>query len=411
MATNIEREEGLLKVIRNTHTRLYDVNKKDDILSDTEAWLTVVFKDKYGTYPDGKVDYREYVTKYKYDYTKDATGNIISCVVTETSNKTGESTDYEKTSTETTFNEKGQIIRIERKTRDGVTFNREQFWYYEDGTLKEKTIKGSHDIRIQFFNTYGKLILEVCETFKSKAHHRVYSATYNDLGELIHYTKYPQDYECKIEIDKDHEGNKLSETKIYRHLSDKKVFSKNVKIYDPMADYQLSKEFVNGFLKQSMVYDINGEVIEMFMKESNTEVMTRISRTVDPETQEKTVEKHIYTTDKDGHKHSKYIKFVYDKDKNLLLNSEDNSLVTTYTYNNEGKRATAITKQLIGEEFVVISKITYTYETEGEATIRIHTEERYDKDGNITSKQTFKETESDILKEKMFEERIYEIAC
>ena len=121
MATNIEREDNLLRVYRNTVTHIYDENKKDDLLSTTDATLIVVFKDKEGTYPDGKVvESKETVTKYKYDYSKDTDGNITSCIVTKTISKTGQSTDYEKIVTKTFYDKNGRITRVEHNTRDVV---------------------------------------------------------------------------------------------------------------------------------------------------------------------------------------------------------------------------------------------------------------------------------------------------
>ena len=92
-----------------------------------------------------------------------------------------------------------------------------------------------------------------------------------------------------------------------------------------------------------------------------------------------------------------------------LLFAEDNSKVTTYTYTEDNKRESAITKQLVDEEFIMIDKITYTYTTGdlGEE-IKTRTEERYDKDGNVTYKQIHTESESDTKKEYTSEQRVYE---
>ena len=79
-----------------------------------------------------------------------------------------------------------------------------------------------------------------------------------------------------------------------------------------------------------------------------------------------------------------------------------------YEYNEEGKRKSAITKKLIGEEFVVINKVFYTYETDEESGNTIRTRELtvYDGKGNIISKDIHKETTSELTdsyeEEKMF---------
>lgn len=102
------------------------------------------------------------------------------------------------------------------------------------------------------------------------------------------------------------------------------------------------------------------------------------------------------------------VKTVYDKDNKLLTYAEDNSIVTEYEYNEEGKRKSAITKKLIGEEFVVINEVFYTYETDEESGNTIRTRELtvYDGKGNIISKDIHKEATSELTdsyeEEKMF---------
>ena len=408
MATNIEREDNLLRVYRNTVTHIYDENKKDDLLSTTDATLIVVFKDKEGTYPDGKVvESKETVTKYKYDYSKDTDGNITSCVVTKTISKTGQSTDYEKVVTKTFYDKDGRITRVEHNTRDGITYRIEKMWYYPDGTLKEKWVKGTHVIDKFYYSTLGKLILKTAYTIKSKATARLYCASYNEFGEVVHETFPAENYMVSFERDKDHTGHTLSVTKIFKHLDTRKVFAKETEVYDPAANYQLSRVIKNGFVTEVKKYNLKGEVVESVLKENDTQVMTKIERHTDSETGEKTIEKHVYTTDIHGNTHTKYIKFVYSADDKLLVYAEDNSKVTTYTYNEDNKRESAITKQLIDGEFIVISKIEYSYSTDPET--RIRTEERYDKDGNVVFKQSYKESKTDVEQESVYEQRNYEI--
>lgn len=412
MATNIVKEDNLLRVKRHSTTLVYDESKKEDLLSKTDSDIIVVFKDKDGEYPTGKIVVSdEFVTKYNYKYVTDDIGNVLSCTVTKTTSKNGQSTDLEKTSTTEYYDEKGRIVKKEYYTRDGIMFNREQFWYWETGKLKTKKVKSTHVIQTTEYNQDGNPTLIWSKTIKSKAISRVYSATYNEKGEVIHFIKYGEGYECFIERDRDHNGDILSVTEIFKHLSDKKVFAKTTKVYDPNADFKISRVIKNGFVTEQYWYDLESEVIKMVLKEDDREVMTRIERSVDSETGEKTVEKHIYTTDKNGNQHIKYIKEVYDENNNLITFAEDNSKVTTYTYNEDNKRETAITKQLIDDEFVVIDKITYTYSTDEETgkETRTRIEERYDAEGNITHKQTHTESETDIEKEYTVENRVYEI--
>jgi hypothetical protein len=413
MATNIEREENLLKVYRNTITNIYDENKKDDLLSSTDATIVVVFKDKEGIYPDGKVvESRETVTKYKYDYSKDTEGNITGCTVTKTINKTGQSTDYEKISSKTFYNKNGQIVRIEYYNRDGIVFRIEKMWYYSDGTLREKWNKGTHVIDKYYYNTFGKLTSKLAYTIKSKALARLYSAIYDKSGELMQEIFYDANYMVSYERDKDHTGHTLSKTRIFKHLDTMKIFTKETEIYDPNANYQLAKVIKNGITTKRNKYNLKDEIIESFAMNGIVATLTQIERQTNPDTGEKTIEKHIYTSTRPGEKYkSKYIKFVYSANENLLVYAEDNSIVTTYTYNDDNKREFAITRQLIDDKFVVISKIEYEYSIDPETgkNIRTRTEEMYDKDGNLKFKESFKESKSDIEQVSVFEKRNYEI--
>ena len=412
MATNIVKEDNLLRVKHHTTTLVYDETRKDDLLSKTDLDLVVVFKDKDGEYPTGKIVVSdEFVIKYKYNYTKDSDGNIISCNVEKTMSKNGQSTDIEKTTNTTYYDDKGRVVKREYYTRTGIMYNREQFWYWGNGNIKTKTIKSTDSIQTTEYNQDGNVTIVWTKTIKSKSVARIYSATYNEYGELVHYVEHTKNFECFVERDKDHNGNTLSTTEIFRHLNNKKVFAKTTKVYDPNADFKISRVIKNGFVREQYWYDLESEVIKMVLKDDDVEIMTRISRSTDSETGEKTVEKHTYTTDRHGHQKSKYIKEVYDENNNLLTFAEDNSKVTTYTYNEDNKRESAITKQLIDGEFVMIDKIIYTYSTDEETgeELRTRVEERYDADGNITHKQTHTESETDIKKEYTVENRVYEI--
>ena len=411
MATNITKEENLVKVHRNTITRRYNENRTEDLLSETKENLVVVFKDKDGEYPSGKIVVSdEIVTRYNYEYFYDELGNVTSCIVTKTVHRNGQSTDISKTSSKTYFDERGRKVKVEYYTYDGIMFNREQYWYWDNNKIKTKTIKSTDVITTYEYNVRGDVTLIWSKTLKSKAVNKKYTASYNIAGEMIHYTSYEKGYECFIENDKDHNGNTLSTTNIYKHINGKRnIFARTTRTYNPDANFKISKVIKNGFIREQYWYDLEGELIKMLIKDNDAEVMTRIERKTDIETGELTVEKHIYIEDKCGKQHSKYIKEVYDSNNNLLLYAEDNSKVTTYTYNVDNKRETAITKQLIGEEFVMIDKITYEYTESESGTVVTRTEERYDKDGNTTSKNIRTESLSDIEQEFINETKFYEI--
>lgn len=408
MATNIVKEDNLIKVKQHSTVLQYDTLIKTDLMSKTDTDLVVVFKDKDGEYPDGKIVLsNEFVEKYDYDYIRDGEGNVLSCKVTKKFIKNGQSTDFDKISTTSYYDEKGRLIKKEYSDRNGVVFNREQYWYYANGTIERKKVKSTHTITTTEYRPDGKVSLVWTQTIKSGFRQKQYYAVYDSQGNLIYYRDHSKGIEVHIEIDKDHNGNILSETEIFRHIVDKRVFAKTTKIYDPANEYKISKVIKNGYLVEQYWYNLNSEVIKMMIKDEHGEVITTIQRTIDPETNEKTIEKHIYK----NAIHSKYIKEVFDEQDNLLTYAEDNSKVTTYTYTEDNKRETAITKQLVDGEFIVIDEINYEYDIDPDTSygIKTRTEKRYDKNGNVIHKQIHKENTTELRQEYTVENRFYEV--
>ena len=408
MATNIVKEDNLVKVKQHSTVLQYDTLIKTDLMSKTDTDLVVVFKDKDGEYPDGKiVESNEIVIKYDYDYDRDNDGNVLSCKVTKKIIRNGQSTDFEKMGTISYYDKKGRVIKKEITDRRGIVLYKEQFWYYSNNVLQRKKVKSTQTITTTEYRPDGKVSLIWTQTIKSGFQQKQYSATYDCQGNLLHYNDYSKGLDVCIERDVDHNDNVLSETEFFRHLTDKRVFAKTTKVYDPASDYKISEVIKNGFIVERYWYNLNSEIIKMMIKDEHGEVTTTIQRTVDPETNEKTVEKHIY---KDA-VHSKYIKEVYDDQNNLITFAEDNSKVTTYTYNEDNKRETAITKQLVDGDFIVIDEINYEYDIDPDTGygIKTRTEKRYDKDGNVIHKQIHKENTAEIRQEYTVENRFYEV--
>lgn len=411
MATNIVIEDNLKKVTVHSTIRKYDEERPDDILAMIDTDIVVIFEDKDGTYPDGKViSSKTKETLYTYDYGKDADGNITGCTVGTKHIKNGYSNDYEKTTTKIWYDKDGRVSKQEWYTRNNICYRREQFWYYLNGSVMRKKVKGMQTITTCEYRPDGKLGLVWTETLKSKATNLKYKATFDSKGEIIHYKDFDKNTEVFVEKDLDHDGNKLSETKIFRHISDNKIFARKTICYEPYTgEYKISKVIDNGFVTSQRWYDLNGEMIKMFQREGDAEVMTRFQKTVDEETGEVTKETHMYITDKDGYQRTKYIKDVYDADGKLLVYSEDNSKVTTYEYDDEGRRTKAITKQLVNEEFIVIDEIEFAYFTDEETgeEKRTRTETRFDRNGKVTCKQSHVESVTVKKKEYTHETREY----
>ena len=397
-------EANLLKEKRRTTTCVYDETKPEDLLSRTLTTMTVVYKDKDGTYPEGKIVQSDTeVLKNKYEYEKDDQGNIIGCKLTRTVTKNGQALDNETDSVVFYYDGLGRLIKTEYYTRTKVMYNREQFWYWGDTTtLKCKTIKSTDVLTTFDFNENGDVVLIVSKTLKSKVVNRKYEATYNKLGECESYIDWDKGYSVQIHRDKDHTGHILSVTKTFRHLDDRGVFSRKTKIYDPNSEYKISRVIENNMLKEAYTYNLNAELIK-FVKFGidGTETCTTIERSVDPDTEERTEETHTYITRPHKKQHSKYIKKTFDSTGKLLVYAEDNSKVTTYTYEDD-KRMSATTKQLVGDNFIVIDSIAYTYTEEQESNSKTRTEERYDANGSTVMKRV--DTKSETIPVKVIED-------
>ena len=83
--------------------------------------------------------------------------------------------------------------------------------------------------------------------------------------------------------------------------------------------------------------------------------------------------------------------------------------MSIYEYDEEDRRKSAITKKLIGEEFVVINEVLYTYETTEEGnTVRTRQLTVFNKNGEVKSKKIHKETITDTSESYEEDTMIYE---
>ena len=393
-------EANLLKEKRRTTTCVYDETKPEDLLSRTLTTMTVVYKDKDGTYPEGKIVQSDTeVLKNKYEYEKDDQGNIIGCKLTRTVTKNGQALDNETDSVVFYYDGLGRLIKTEYYTRTKVMYNREQFWYWGDTTtLKCKTIKSTDAATTTFKILAGTTELKADEDYKVV-----------EPGKFTFLKSQTEKVHVEMATDafpkftgKDHTGHILSVTKTFRHLDDRGVFSRKTKIYDPNSEYKISRVIENNMLKEAYTYNLNAELIK-FVKFGidGTETCTTIERSVDPDTEERTEETHTYITRPHKKQHSKYIKKTFDSTGKLLVYAEDNSKVTTYTYEDD-KRMSATTKQLVGDNFIVIDSIAYTYTEEQESNSKTRTEERYDANGSTVMKRV--DTKSETIPVKVIED-------
>lgn len=410
---NIIIEDNLLKVTKHSTIFKFDEDKLDDMIAQTEKDITVLFKSNDEVYPNGKVIRSdESIVKYDYNYRKDSDGNIVGCVVTKSNGKNGKSLDINKISEKRYFDSKGNLTKEELYTRDGIMYCSHVYKYNCLGKVIEQTDKGTQTITVSKFNNNGQLINRVNTTIKSGARHVKYDAKFDSKGNLIYYIDGDRNIQVYIERDCDIDDNVLSITKRFFKISNpKKLISTHIEIFDPNADFKISQVIKNGFLVERYFYDLKGGLVKMWLKEDQREITKRVSETIEEETGNKIVETRIFIENYNGTTESKIIKETYDIDGKLLVYAENNSMITEYTYNEDGKRLTAITKQLVNEEFIKVNEINYSYTTDEETCKKTQVREEiiYNEKGEVTHKQIHTESTSDTEKEYTVENREYDI--
>ena len=149
----------------------------------------------------------------------------------------------------------------------------------------------------------------------------------------------------------------------------------------------------------------------MFLIEDDRELFVRNEKSIDEDTGNTIcIRKETITNKKTGDIiKDTTTKSVYDTNNNLLIYTRDNSIVTNYEYDEEGRRKSAITKKLIGEEFVIINEVLYTYETTEEGnTVRTRQLTIFNEKGEVKSKNIHKETITDTSESYEKDIMIYE---
>lgn len=398
---NITIDEGIISYKKHNNITKYSDSSKKDIVSQTILNTVVVFKDEHGVYPDGKIILSdEIVISYDYDYIKDENDNVISCRISKNKKKNGKSIDIEKVNEVKYYDKLGRHIKTEYITRDGITYLTDKYSYDNDNNIIEKRTKGTHNVSTTKFNRDGEVTLIEDMTFKSKAVHTKYRAFFDNNGKIYKVIDGNNNIETDYERDLNDDGNVLSETVRHFDISTttKKLISYTVNSYNPAVGYKIDKVIENGILKERHIYDLKGDEIGLFVLEDDKELFVRNEKTIDEDTGNIIrIRKETITNKKTGDIiKDTTTKAIYDINNNLLTFSLDNSMVTEYEYNEEGKRKSAITKKLIDEEFVVINEVLYTYETTTEGdTVRTRQLTVFNEKGEVISKNIHKETVTD----------------
>lgn len=411
-------EDGTIKREISTIIHKFSDSTKKDITSETTTNTIIIFKDKNGTvYPNGKiVKSDELVILYDYEYTKDKNGNILRCKITTSKMKNGKSIDIEKTTSVKYYDEHGKLIVEEFFTRDGIMYLRQRYEYDSDGNMIVRKDKDTHTKQTIKYHHNGEVISIINETIKSKAVHRKYTASFDNKNRVYKSIDGDKNVETDYERDFDSDGNILSETKRFFDISttNKKLISYITTTYNPASGYKIDSVIKNGILTEKHEYDLKGEELGMYIVEDGKEIFKRVEKSVDSDTNNKITITNIKIVDQSTGEVIKdsSIKTIHDKDDKLLSYSEDNTIVSTYKYDEEGRRVSVITKKLIDNEFVVINEILYTYSTSEETGKSTRTKQLtvFDKDGNITSKGLHTEIFDETSETYEFDRTSFEVS-
>lgn len=413
--SDIVIEDGVVKYINHKTTKKYSDDTKKDVTSETKLDTVIVFKDKDGVYPDGKiVTSDEFVTMYNYDYKKDSEGNTLSCSVTKSVKKNGKLLDIEKIGSKKYYDKLGRLIKEESLMRDGLVYRTDSYEYDIDNNVIRSKSKGMQTVRTrEYFRGEVSRITEM--TIKSKMTHTPYRAFFDEAGRIYKVIDGDKHIEIDYERDFNSEGKILSETERFFDIrtTTKKLISYVVTSYVPAADYKIGKVVKNGILTEEHVYNLKGDEISLYKFEDGKELFSRTEKSTDEDTGDVTSITSTRVTDCATGKleKDKTIKTVYDKDGNLIVYSEDNSMVSTYEYDEDGRRTSVITKKLVDDEFVVINEVKYEYTTDedtGETTKKRYLT-IFDDNGDIISKNIHEEKYDaefdEFTEEKLFFEK------
>lgn len=413
---NIIVEDSTIRREINTISHKFSDSTKKDVISETSINTIIIFKDKDGTvYPDGKIiKSDEFVTMYDYKYGKE-NDNIVNCKITKSTMKNGKSIDIEKTTSTKYYDKQGKLIEEDFFTRDGIMYLRKRYEYDVDGNITTVKDKSTDTQQTTKYHHNGEVISIIDETIKSKAIHKKYIAFFDNKNRVYKTIDGDKSIETDYEREFDGDGNILSETKRFFDISttNKKLISYITTTYNPASGYKIDSIIKNGILTEKHEYNLKGEEIGMYTVEEGKELFKRIETSTDSDTGNKITITNIKIIDQESGKLIKdsSIKTIHDKDNKLLSYSEDNTIVSTYEYDEEGRRSSVITKKLIDDEFVIINKILYTYSTDEETGKITKTRQLivYDKDGNITNKDVHTEIFDETSNTYEFDKTLFDV--
>lgn len=414
---NIIVEDGTIKREINTIVHKFSDSTKKDLISETSIKTVVIFKDKDGNvYPDGKIiKSDEFVTMYDYEYNKESDGNVLSCKIAKSTMKNGKSIDIEKTTSTKYYDKQGRLIEEDFFTRDGIMYLRQRYEYDADNNIIARKDKSTDTKQTIKYHHNGEVISIINETIKSKAIHKKYNAFFDNKNRVYKTIDGDKSIETDYEREFNSDGNILSETKRFFDISttNKKLISYITTTYNPASGYKIDSVIKNGILTEKHEYNLKGEELGMYIVEEGKELFKRVETSTDSDTGNKTTITNIKIINQESGKVIKdsSIKTIHDKDNKLLSYSEDNTIVSTYEYDEEGRRSSVITKKLIDDEFVVINKILHTYSTDEETGKTTRTKQLivFDKNGNIINKDVHTEIFDKTSDTYEFDKTLFEV--
>ena len=414
----IQYEKNLVRYTKflNRMNYITTADKKRSLACDTTEREKINFVDENGNVVEAGIIEKsdKDITLYDYQFSKNSDDEITDCHVTKSHFKNDKSLDIEKTTEVKYFDHRGRLIKKSYLTRDGIEYNDTHYEYDNDNNLISITTRDTHTITTtRFYKDQVESIID--KTIRSKITNTKYRAYFDAFGRV--YKIYDGDHhiERTYERDIDDEGNILSETVRYYDISgEKKLISYETKAYNPAAGFKISKIIKNGIIVMQYTYDQNGDEVSSMDMETvkGVNIFTRTERHIDSDTGNITETKRRILIDKITQKVIKEstTKSVYDKTKKMLLSyseiTDDVNLVTTYEYDENGNRTSAITKQLIDDEFKVIDDIKYEREESDDSKSKKRTCTSYDVDGNIVCKSIHNEYVNET--EEVHEHEVYD---
>ena len=402
-------EEKITRYRKTTRIEIKDPDIKNLTSSISTEETQTIYNDEF---PEGKTYTYKHGFTISKEIIKDNDGTIDRVICTVLPFNTGGIGFWSSLDTKTkVYDRDGKLIKEKVLDPNGVIKFSTQY-FYEGDVLIKRVDKNPYTIVTKKYDMYGNTIDITSKTIKSKVESRKLSAEYTpgDQHRPISIKDYERRITTSVTTRLDENRKVIEESFITRTLYGNKVIEVVNTLFDPNHDYKVSRVVRNGELTEDYRYNDEGEVISVFLKLGEATKTTRLSSEVDPETGNKTYFRTDWITKEDGTQETKQSSRTYDANKNLLAETNDKGEVTTYTYDENNRRLTAVFKVPYNGELVTVGEVQYTYDDSDESiktVVRDFT--TYDVYGNKLSHRTDTHKISELRDENISEAFDYEV--